>query len=96
MRCAGRQRRRQQPGHDPVDRQDRRSSDGFLGNLTGNGAFLALMGDTTIDGLAMSYRFDGAWTDVTAVPEPANVALLLAGLGLVGVGARRRPQAPNA
>jgi hypothetical protein len=54
------------------------------------------MGDTTIDGLAMSYRFDGAWTDVTAVPEPANVALLLAGLGLVGVGARRRPQAPNA
>jgi len=68
----------------------------FLGNLTGSAAFLALMGDTTIDGLAVSYRFDGAWTDVTAVPEPANVALLLAGLGLVGFGARRRPQAPNA
>jgi hypothetical protein len=68
----------------------------FLGNLTDSAAFLALMGDTTIDGLAVSYRFDGAWTDVTAVPEPANVALLLAGLGLVGFAARRRPQVPNA
>lgn len=29
-------------------------------------------------------------TGVTAVPEPANVALLLAGLGLVGIAARRR------
>ena len=32
---------------------------------------------------------DGACTDVTAVPEPANVALLLAGLGLLGGAARR-------
>ena len=62
----------------------------FLGNLTGNAAFLALMADTTIDGAAAEYRFDGTYTDVTAVPEPANVALLLAGLGLLGVAARRR------
>ena len=68
----------------------------FLGDLTGNAAFLALMSDTTVDGLGASVRFDGTWTDVTAVPEPANVALLLAGLGLVGVSARRRKQALDA
>ncbi|MFL6699084.1 MAG: beta strand repeat-containing protein [Vitreoscilla sp.] len=68
----------------------------FLGDLTGNAAFLALMGDTTIDGAAAAYRFDGVYTDVTAVPEPSNVALLLAGLGLLGTAARRRTKAPDA
>ena len=68
----------------------------FLGDLTHDAAFLALMGGTTIDSLAASYRFDGVYTDVTAVPEASNVALLLAGLGLVGVAARRRRQAVNA
>jgi autotransporter-associated beta strand protein len=67
----------------------------FLGDLTGNAAFLALMGGTTVDGAAASWRFDGVYTDVTAVPEPANAALLLAGLGLLGVAARRK-QAPRA
>ncbi len=62
----------------------------FLGDLTQDAAFRVLMGDTTIDGAAASYRFDGQYTDVTAVPEPANLALLLAGLGLLGVAARRR------
>jgi autotransporter-associated beta strand protein len=68
----------------------------FLGNLTGDAAFLALMAATSIDSLNVSYRFDGAYTDVTAVPEPANVALLLAGLGLLGGAARRRRAATNA
>ena len=62
----------------------------FLGNLTGNAMFDELMSETTIDGLAASVHFDGVYTDVTAVPEPANVALLLAGLGLLGVAAQRR------
>ena len=68
----------------------------FSGDLTGDAAFLALMSDTTIDGLGTRITFDGTYTDVTAVPEPANVALLLAGLGLVGVAARRRKQALDA
>ncbi|MBW8756377.1 MAG: PEP-CTERM sorting domain-containing protein [Burkholderiales bacterium] len=68
----------------------------FAGDLTGDAAFLALMSDTTIDGLGTRISFDGTYTDVTAVPEPSSLALLLAGLGLVGVAARRRRQAPGA
>ena len=68
----------------------------FLGDLTGDAGFLALMAGTTIDSLAANYWFDGAYTDVTAVPEPANLALLLAGLGLLGAGARRRKAPANA
>ena len=68
----------------------------FSGDLTHDAAFLALMAGTTIDGLGARVAFDGTYTDVTAVPEPANLALLLAGLGLAGVVARRRKQALDA
>ena len=68
----------------------------FAGDLTHDAAFLALMSDTTIDGLAASVRFQDGYTDVTAVPEPANLALLLAGVGLLGTLARRRKAAPDA
>jgi hypothetical protein len=69
----------------------------FFSDLTGSADFLALMSATTIDGYAVSYSFDGAYTDVTAaVPEPANVALLLAGLGLLGAAKRRRQKAMRA
>ena len=62
----------------------------FVGDLTHDAAFLALVGETTIDGLAADFTYKNGYTDVTAVPEPANVALLLAGVGLLGVAARRR------
>ena len=69
----------------------------FLGDLTSNAVFEELMSETTIDGLKTSVSFENGYTDVTAaVPEPANVALLLAGLGVMGFVARRRKVAPHA
>jgi len=62
----------------------------LLGDVTGDASFLQLVGATSINGLAVRYRFDGAYTDVTAVPEPASYAMLLAGLAMVGVMVRRR------
>ena len=64
----------------------------FAGDLSGNAQFLALIQNTTVNGLAASYRFDGAFTDVSAVPEPESLAMLLAGLGLVAGAAGRRKQ----
>lgn len=65
----------------------------FLGDFGGNADFQELLSNVTIDGHAATYRFDGAYTDITAVPEPSSVALMLLGVGLVGVAGRRREQA---
>jgi autotransporter-associated beta strand protein len=71
----------------------------LLGDYTGNAAFETLLADMTIDGFASAFSFDGTYTDVfevAAVPEPSNIAMLLAGLGLVGVIVRRRSRATAA
>ena len=62
----------------------------LLGDFTANADFGRLLAGTTIDGHSVVEHFDGVYTDVTAVPEPANVALLLAGIGMIGVMSRRR------
>jgi hypothetical protein len=65
----------------------------FLGDYAGNAGFARLMGATMIDSLAVTYSFDGTYTNVTAVPEPATVGMLLGGLGILAAAARRRKAA---
>ena len=62
----------------------------FLGDYSGNASFLALLGSTSINGLGAASRFDGVYTDVSAVPEPSTYGMLLAGMGLIGFAVRRR------
>ena len=63
----------------------------FLGNLTADPDFLALVRETTINGLAATYNFDvdTGYTNVLPVPEPATVGVGF-GLALAGVALCRR------
>lgn len=65
------------------------------GDFTGNADFLRLLGETTLNGAAVTAHFDGTYTDVVAapVPEANSYALIAVGLGLVGFLARRRKTA---
>ena len=62
----------------------------LLGNYAGNASFLNLMRATTVDAMAVTYSFDGIYTNVQAVPEPGMAAMLLGGLGVLAYAARRR------
>jgi hypothetical protein len=66
----------------------------FQGDLTGNAGFQALMASLSAGGRGLSFSFDGSYTniDVAAaqVPEPGSIALVLGGIGMMGVLARRR------
>jgi hypothetical protein len=57
----------------------------LLGNYSSDAEFLQLIGATHINGLGATYSFDGIYTRVAAVPEPATYAMMFAGLALVGV-----------
>lgn len=63
----------------------------FAGNLSANSSFLSLIGNTTVNGNAAVFSFDGSFTDVVAAPEPSTLGL--AGLCLLLVPALRRRKA---
>ena len=64
----------------------------ILGDVSTDGNFLALIAGLTINGVGVSYHFDGAYTDISPVPLPPSAALFLAGLGCIGLlFHRRRP-----
>lgn len=78
----------QGPGEDPVF---------DIATLLGDsrfsqGSWTLAAGSYTITGVATTSPFDGGigYLSVAAVPEPETYALFLAGLALIGTGARRR------
>lgn len=62
----------------------------LLGDVTQDASFLQLVSGTSINGVAVRYQFDGVYTDVAAVPEPSTYGMLLGGLGMLALLARRR------
>jgi autotransporter-associated beta strand protein len=62
----------------------------FIGDFSQSQDFLALMSGLSINQRAVSFYFDGIYTDVRMVPEPGTTALMLAGLAMLGAVTRRR------
>lgn len=61
----------------------------FVGNLGSDASFLELMNSLRGSG-AFAFNFDGAFTNITQVPEPGSAALFLGGLGLVAAAVRKK------
>jgi hypothetical protein len=65
----------------------------FLGDFMNDANFQELMRHTTVDNLTVTFSFDGMYTNVLGasdVPEPASIALVIGGVGLLGAMRRRR------
>ncbi|HEY1131880.1 MAG TPA: PEP-CTERM sorting domain-containing protein [Roseateles sp.] len=60
----------------------------FTGNQLGEASFQSLLAGLTINGVHATASFDGVYTGISAVPEPATVLMLA--LGLAVLAFRRR------
>lgn len=79
-------------GYTPVS-----SSGPIFGSLLGKDQVLSINGGALTgwqsqsqEGDAYEIKLHGAYANAAPVPEPATISMLMAGLGLVGVAARRR------
>ena len=66
----------------------------FLGDQSSNQDFLNLVSDARVHGHTAGYTYDGTYTTLSQVPEPATLALF--GTGLLGLATLRRRQTPAA
>lgn len=61
----------------------------FSGDLLGDASFQSLLSATTINGVQAVAYFDGLYTGISAVPEPAPALLLAVGVLCLGLLRRR-------
>lgn len=66
----------------------------FLGDQSSNQDFLNLVSDARVHGHTAGYTYDGTYTTLSQVPEPATLALF--GTGLLGLATLRRRRPPAA
>jgi len=78
-----------------LDFADGTYTDAFriFGDYSANADFLRLINWTKIDGLAATFYYDGVFTDVVPVPEPATIGF---GIALMGVALARRRRTATA
>ena len=68
----------------------------FAGNWSTSSSFLALIGDTMIDGEHARFLYDGAFTNVLPTPEPSTLGIFTwCGIAGIALRLRQRRKSPD-